>query len=183
MSETETIASLRPAPAPVGMNQDQQDIWNIYETAKITALKKNLAYGSSVYTQAIVAPDAPIDMAIRVRMSDKINRIKTLIANPAKNMVMDESIQDTFMDLGTYCFLLMIWLNRQKKEQMNMTLTPGMSLLRPPLAPAIVICGHNGCTSTEFKSFGTGFRECTHCNWRSRIEPINADDFKPKGMA
>jgi hypothetical protein len=107
-TEVEAVQALEPAPAPEGLNQDQRDIWEIFEKNKIVAIKKNLAYGSSVFTQAVMAPDAPIDAAIRVRMSDKINRLSTLLANPAKNMIQDESINDTFNDLAVYCYLLLI---------------------------------------------------------------------------
>lgn len=140
LNETQIIALMQPNPAPEGLNEDQRDIWNIYEKAKITAIRKNLAYGSSVFTQAVVAPDASIDMAIRVRMSDKINRLRTLIANPEKNMIADESIKDTFMDLGTYCFLLMICLNRQSKADTVKGLVD-RGLLREATKPPNIIPG------------------------------------------
>lgn len=107
-TEAEVIGSLVVAQAPVGLNDDQKLIWEIFEKSKVKALKKNLAYGSSVFIQAVVAPDMPMDAAIRVRMSDKINRIKTLLADPKKNMINDESIDDTFDDLGVYCYLYLI---------------------------------------------------------------------------
>ncbi len=108
MSAKEVIQAMVVAPPPEGLDEDQVLIWEIFEKGKVLALKKNLAYGSSVFTPPIVAPDMPMDAAIRVRMSDKINRIKTLLADPGKNMVNDESVDDTFNDLAVYCFLYLI---------------------------------------------------------------------------
>lgn len=107
-SESEVIASLEAQPPPTGMNADQQAIWKIYEKHKIKSLKKNLAYGSSVFKAGALTPELPVDAAIRVRMSDKIARLTNLLADPSKNMIADESIDDTIGDLATYAFLLLI---------------------------------------------------------------------------
>lgn len=114
-SESEVIASLDAEPAPTGLNPDQQAIWNIYEAAKIKTLKKNLAYGSSVFKKGVLTPELSADAAIRVRMSDKIGRLTALLADPTKNQISDESIDDTIMDLATYSFLLLIARKRDMK--------------------------------------------------------------------
>lgn len=114
-SESEVIASLDIEPAPTGLNPDQTAIWNIYEAAKIKALKKNLAYGSSVFKKGVLTPELSADAAIRVRMSDKVGRLTTLLADPTKNQISDESIDDTVMDLATYSFLLLIARKRDLK--------------------------------------------------------------------
>lgn len=108
----EVIGALKPMPAPVGLDEDQILIWDMYEKARLTALKKNLAYGSSVFTKGALTPELSADAVIRVRMGDKISRLKTLLANPEKNMVSDESVGDTMMDLATYAFL---WLIAKQK--------------------------------------------------------------------
>lgn len=46
-------------------------------------------------------------IAALTRMSDKFNRIESLILNPDYNYD-DESIIDTLMDLSTYCFMTII---------------------------------------------------------------------------
>lgn len=112
MSAAEVIGLLTLTPAPDGLDDDQIRIWNIYEKARLTALKKNLAYGSSVFTKGALTPELNADAAIRVRMGDKISRLRTLLANPEKNMVSDESISDTMMDLATYALL---WLIAKEK--------------------------------------------------------------------
>lgn len=68
-----------------------------------TLLKKNNDYGSSVFKEPVLAPGMPVTSAIDVRMSDKIARIQNL--KTAKQKVNDESIQDTYNDLGSYCLL------------------------------------------------------------------------------
>jgi len=103
-----------PSEAPIGLSPDQILIWEMMEKIKIKLLKKNLAYGSAVFSQSPLTRDVPIDAAIRVRMGDKINRLGSLLDNPEKNMIDDESIKDTMMDLATYGLL---WIIQQ--ERMN----------------------------------------------------------------
>ena len=44
-----------------------------------------------------------------VRLSDKMNRIKTLTKND-EQLVLDESIKDTLQDLANYSIMTMMWL-------------------------------------------------------------------------
>lgn len=73
-------------------------------------LAKNRNYGSSVFKQPILAPDADIDASIRIRMSDKIERLQHLLSGNKDEV--GESIKDTISDLGAYCLL---WLIEEKK--------------------------------------------------------------------
>ena len=66
-------------------------------------LRKNQDYGSAVWERPILAPDCDPGVAIRVRMSDKLSRLKSLLQRPAE--VKSESIDDTLRDLGAYCLL------------------------------------------------------------------------------
>ncbi len=72
-----------------------------------TILSKNADYGSSVFEVPELAPECNADAAIRVRMSDKINRIRSLLKRPPE--VAGESLADSMRDLGAYCLL---WLAR-----------------------------------------------------------------------
>lgn len=60
---------------------------------------KNADYGDSY---AKVRKEYP--NAILIRLSDKFERLKTLLNNPEQR-VSDESVQDTFLDLANYCLL------------------------------------------------------------------------------
>lgn len=55
--------------------------------------------------------------AALVRMSDKFNRIKTLINK--NNNVKDESIEDTLLDLANYSIMTLIWYKNNKNEFNN----------------------------------------------------------------
>ena len=70
-----------------------------------TLIKKNVDYGSSVWQVPVLAPECDPATAIRVRMSDKISRIRSLLER--KDALVDESLQDSIADLGAYCLLLL----------------------------------------------------------------------------
>ena len=69
-------------------------------------LRKNADYGGSAWKRPVLAPECDTDTAMRVRMSDKIERITSLLSKGDPEVV-DESIRDTVRDLGAYCLL---WL-------------------------------------------------------------------------
>ena len=80
------------------------DIHELYE-------RKNADYGDSF---AKVREEIP--NAILVRLSDKLNRLKTLMNSEEEYCVKDESIDDTLMDLANYC-LLELTERKAKKEE------------------------------------------------------------------
>jgi len=49
-----------------------------------------------------------------VRMSDKFNRIKSLSKN--SNLVKDESIEDTLVDLANYAIMTLIWYKNNNNK-------------------------------------------------------------------
>lgn len=96
---------------------------NITSKMAETYEKKNHDYGDSF--------DKSLDkfglIASVVRMGDKMNRIESLInksiQNPAYpsvsvkdvNLVKDESIKDTLLDLANYAIMTVMWMDNQKK--------------------------------------------------------------------
>lgn len=98
------IASLAGNRGP-----DQQRIAQVGIDWIETLLAKNSDYGSSAWESPELAPECDANAAIRVRMSDKIKRIKSLLNKPPE--VASESLEDTIKDLGAYCLL---WLARPK---------------------------------------------------------------------
>ena len=52
-------------------------------------------------------------VAATVRLSDKMDRIKMLTKNEAK--VLDESIEDTLLDLANYSVMALVWLKNREK--------------------------------------------------------------------
>lgn len=52
------------------------------------------------------------------RISDKYNRLCSLATKPEEErMVMDESIQDTLLDMANYCIMTVIELNNEKENK------------------------------------------------------------------
>ena len=68
--------------------------------------RKNADYGDSF--------DKTLDefglVASATRMSDKFNRFKSLIKNPAQ--VSDEKIEDTLIDLASYAIMTIKWMRQ-----------------------------------------------------------------------
>ena len=68
--------------------------------------RKNADYGNSF--------DKTLDefgiVASATRMSDKFNRFKSLIKNPAQ--VSDEKIEDTLIDLASYAIMTIKWMRQ-----------------------------------------------------------------------
>ena len=74
---------------------------NIYE-------KKNADYGNSFENSL----DKHGLIAAIVRMDDKMNRVTTL-NKTAEQLVNDESVRDTLMDLANYAIMSVMWLDEQ----------------------------------------------------------------------
>lgn len=70
--------------------------------------RKNKDYGNSFSSS--IDEFGPI--AGVVRISDKFNRLKTLINSPDKSEVKDESLIDTLTDMANYCIMLRMELER-----------------------------------------------------------------------
>ena len=68
--------------------------------------RKNADYGDSF--------DKTLDefglVASATRMSDKFNRFKSLIKNPAQ--IQDEKIEDTLIDLASYAMMTVKWMRQ-----------------------------------------------------------------------
>lgn len=96
---------------------------NITSKMAETYEKKNHDYGDS-FSKSL---DKFGLVASVVRMGDKMNRIESLInksiQNPAYpsvsvkdvNLVKDESIKDTLLDLANYAIMTVMWMDNQKK--------------------------------------------------------------------
>ncbi len=72
-----------------------------------TLIRKNRDYGSSAFESPVLMPGSRADSGILVRMSDKIQRIRSLITGAAPNVI-SESLVDTFRDLAGYCILWIV---------------------------------------------------------------------------
>ena len=66
--------------------------------------RKNHDYGDS-FTQTV---DEFGLVAPAIRLSDKLNRFKSLIKSPSQ--VTDEKLEDTLIDMASYAIMTVIWL-------------------------------------------------------------------------
>ena len=86
--------------------QNQTDTISLHKTIceqmTSTYIKKNNDYGNAFANLRNEIPNA-----ILVRLYDKYSRLKTLMSGE-KQMVNDESIDDTLLDLANYCILELI---------------------------------------------------------------------------
>lgn len=88
-------------------------VLQIFEDLKNLWLAKNANYGNSIYQTPILASDVTPEKAIRVRMSDKINRLQTLLSGEPDKV--GESMEDTVRDLVVYGIN---WLALTKKDNL-----------------------------------------------------------------
>lgn len=95
-------------------DSDAHMIAAAFVEAGATCVRKNRDYGSSVFQAPVMDPEMNPGDAIKVRMSDKIARIATLEKANANAPEVDESLIDTYMDLGAYAILRVIQLKREK---------------------------------------------------------------------
>jgi len=83
---------------------DQQRIAETGLSIVATLLRKNADYGGSAHKSPVLLPDLGCGTSILVRMSDKIERLRNLL-NSDSDAQVQESIDDTMMDLAGYAIL------------------------------------------------------------------------------
>lgn len=108
-SITDEISSPQPLPVITDVNRFE-DITN--KMIRIFK-KKNHDYGNS-FEQSLNEEGLA---ASRIRMGDKWNRFKTLSKPKTEAKVNDESLRDTLIDLGVYCILTIMWLDKNGENK------------------------------------------------------------------
>lgn len=84
------------------MNREEA-IKQVSDRLRDTLIAKNRAYGDTASRSPVLIPNLPAEVALLVRMSDKINRLSTLLSTNTDDN--GESIDDTVLDLAGYCVL------------------------------------------------------------------------------
>lgn len=104
---------LEPALTVKQAKMDRLDIYKyIINNLEETYKAKNNDYGNSVADTY----EKFGDLSFLVRITDKYNRLMTLCnPNAPEQMVKDEKIDDTILDLANYCLLWLV--EREYKEQ------------------------------------------------------------------
>lgn len=107
MTEKAQKLDKEPTP-PINVRLHQSILTEMHALYK----RKNHDYGDSFHLLFLEEGMA----AIRIRLGDKLNRLKTLTKKDAVQMVEDEGIRDTLMDLANYAVMGIIEMDRIKEE-------------------------------------------------------------------
>ncbi len=75
-------------------------------------VRKNHDYGDSFHKTFL---EEGMAMS-RIRLSDKLDRFKTLSKNPDSVKVTDESIRDTLIDLANYAIMTVVEIDRARNN-------------------------------------------------------------------
>lgn len=99
-------------------NQDQRrDRYAIHtkicDEIKDIYYRKNQDYGDSFHETFVEEGFA----MSRIRLADKLSRFKTLSKDPDRQLVMDEGIRDTLIDLANYAIMTVVEMERAKDVQ------------------------------------------------------------------
>ena len=78
-------------------------------------VQKNVRYEASFFKQC--EEDGDIS-SLAVRLSDKLNRFKSLVKNPDLDPL-DESIKDTLMDLANYVTMALVYLEVVERDNQS----------------------------------------------------------------
>lgn len=89
------------------MSDFEKDVTNVTTTIKNMLVEKNRKYGNAALEPIRVFSDSPVDEQIKVRLDDKISRLK--------NKQLDDD-EDVIMDLIGYLILLMISKTKSNTE-------------------------------------------------------------------
>lgn len=77
-----------------------------------TYRKKNADYGNAFEKSM----DEDGLLVAKIRISDKIRRINSLIKNNGEGQVKDEKLEDTYLDLANYCVMTILWIRKQQSK-------------------------------------------------------------------
>lgn len=98
-----------------GDNESQSRIAETGLHILTTLLRKNRDYGDTAQRVPEFATEVPAETAIRVRLSDKVARVKQLLKS--NDPQVQESLSDSFLDLAGYSILEVIALAEKNKPQ------------------------------------------------------------------
>ncbi len=94
------------------MKENKRVIMHQQVCSRLTKIYKDK---NSDYGDSFVKVRKEFPNAILIRLSDKLNRLKTLYSG-VEPMVQDESIIDTLLDLANYCIMEIIEIEMPIEE-------------------------------------------------------------------
>lgn len=90
----------------------QELVHDLYVYNYNTFIEKNKKYGDS-FTKSL---DKYGVVASEVRLSDKYNRMDTLLSLNDSGEDTDESVRDTMLDMANYLIMTVAWLDKKQEE-------------------------------------------------------------------
>ena len=94
------------------MKENKRVVMHQQVCSRLTKIYKDK---NSDYGDSFVKVREEFPNAILIRLSDKLNRLKTLYSGKGQ-MVRDESVVDTLLDLANYCIMEVIEIEMLKEE-------------------------------------------------------------------
>lgn len=98
----------------------EQKYMDIIEKLKSTFLKKNADYGSSVKKNFDKFESYGYNEGLKYvfgRIAEKYDRLENLIYGDHPNQVIDESIEDTLLDMANYAILATVSLKEHQENK------------------------------------------------------------------
>lgn len=150
---------------------------------------KNRDYGDSFHLSFVEEGPA---MA-RIRLTDKLNRFKTLTRSPESQSVNDESIIDTLLDLANYAIMTVMELDKEKpdaeRDESASSSKPPKPVCRVNYKEHEVNIMYDGegyfvdsphCTICDLCMFGDNFPDDTAACMACRHHAGDSERFNPK---
>ena len=84
----------------------------ITERMADTFRRKNTDYGNSFFDSL----DEDGLLVAKIHLSEKVNRLSTLLSKKTEPQVKDERIEDTLLDMANYAVMTIMWMDNEQKE-------------------------------------------------------------------
>lgn len=88
------------------------DMESVSKIQLVTYRDKNSDYGNAFEKSM----DEDGILVAKIRIGDKIRRIKSLMKNGGVGKVKDEKLEDTYLDLANYCVMTILWIRKQQSK-------------------------------------------------------------------
>lgn len=91
----------------------QQEQYILFSKKMVSYGIENIALGTTLED----IEDVNISLkGVLIRVLDKVSRLKNLIFKQIKDPIKDESIQDTWIDIGNYAIIALLLIRRKWKK-------------------------------------------------------------------
>jgi hypothetical protein len=108
----------------VNIRKQSRAYLDLLEEMAVLHVKKSMGYSGEsqdVWANFRSAEElgVPAYKGVLIRWLDKVARIKNLVANPANDVLEDESLEDTLMDAASYALIALSLLHEAKGDTLT----------------------------------------------------------------